>query len=359
MAKQYKITKSFTYEGQRYYVRGDTESEVEVKKAMKIRDLKEGKITVNAAMSVKDWCEICIRDYKSNLAPVTLANYKSKVNHWIVSKIGNLRVKDVKEIHCQGILNEMSANNMADHTMRKVAQIMRFIFERAKRNHLIIYNPAEDLTIPSGGGKSTRRAITASERKHILTVAASNPKYIYFLFMLYCGCRPSEAAEIKGMDITSIGSENVLHIRGTKTDNADRIVPIPDKLFAVLPQISPFDYFVTNENGGKLSAGNRNVLWKHFRRDLNIEMGCKVYRNQLVPPYPVAPDLTPYCLRHTYCTDLQKMGIDIRTAQYLMGHADIRMTANIYTHTDDETVVAAAQKMKECDTPCCTQASNH
>lgn len=43
-------------------------------------------------------------------------------------------------------------------------------------------------------------------------------------------------------------------------------------------------------------------------------------------------DLTAYCLRHTYCTNLQKQGVDIRTAQYLMGHSSIQMTAKIYTH---------------------------
>ncbi len=74
-------------------------------------------------------------------------------------------------------------------------------------------------------------------------------------------------------------------------------------------------------------------------------MGYKVYRNQLVPPYPLADDFVPYDLRHTFCTDLQKKGIDIRTAQYLMGHSDIQMTANIYTHADTSTIPEAARLM--------------
>ena len=66
---------------------------------------------------------------------------------------------------------------------------------------------------------------------------------------------------------------------------------------------------------------------------MNIELGCKTYRNALVPPYPLANDICSYNLRHTYCTNLQRRGVDIRTAQKLMGHSDIRMTANIYSHT--------------------------
>ena len=68
-----------------------------------------------------------------------------------------------------------------------------------------------------------------------------------------------------------------------------------------------------------------------------------MYRNQLIAPYPLADDFVPYNLRHTYCTDLQKKGIDIRTAQYLMGHSDISLTANIYTHADNSTILEAAK----------------
>ena len=68
-----------------------------------------------------------------------------------------------------------------------------------------------------------------------------------------------------------------------------------------------------------------------------------MYRNQLIAPYPLADDFVPYNLRHTYCTGLQKKGIDIRTAQYLMGHSDISLTANIYTHADNSTILEAAK----------------
>ena len=47
----------------------------------------------------------------------------------------------------------------------------------------------------------------------------------------------------------------------------------------------------------------------------------------------LADDLVCYCLRHTFCTDLQKKGVPVDIAKYLMGHADIRTTANIYAHS--------------------------
>ncbi|MDD7347331.1 MAG: tyrosine-type recombinase/integrase, partial [Clostridiales bacterium] len=127
-----------------------------------------------------------------------------------------------------------------------------------------------------------------------------------------------------------------LKIRGTKTANAVRTVPIPLKLQGLLPDECKYTLSHT-KNGRMLNAGEFNLMWKHFKREMNILMGAKTYRNKLLQDL-VADDLIPYCLRHTFCTDLQKAGIDLRTAQYLMGHADIKMTANIYTHVDDEIV---------------------
>ena len=62
-------------------------------------------------------------------------------------------------------------------------------------------------------------------------------------------------------------------------------------------------------------------------------MGAKLERNKIVESV-VAKDLTPYCLRHTFCTDLQKASVPINVAKELMGHSDIQTTANIYTHKD-------------------------
>ena len=78
-------------------------------------------------------------------------------------------------------------------------------------------------------------------------------------------------------------------------------------------------------------------LWTGFKRDLDISMGAELYRNKIVKSV-LADDLTPYCLRHTFCTDLQDAGVPLNVAKELMGHADIQTTANIYTHKNNNTL---------------------
>ena len=165
--------------------------------------------------------------------------------------------------------------------------------------------------------------------------------------MLDCGCRTSEAAEVKGMDIQLKDNIPLLHIRGTKSKNANRVVPIPPDLYDLIKDTPPFEYIACYSSGAAIKYSNRNRVWNSFKRQLNIAMGCKMYRNQLIPPFPVAPDLVPYCFRHTYCTNLARNGIDIRMAQKLMGHSDISLTANIYTNFDESDILDVAKILNQ------------
>ena len=56
---------------------------------------------------------------------------------------------------------------------------------------------------------------------------------------------------------------------------------------------------------------------------------------------------TPHVLRHTYCTRCIAAGIDIKSAQYLMGHADVSTTLNIYADIVFDKVIASVQLLDQ------------
>lgn len=89
---------------------------------------------------------------------------------------------------------------------------------------------------------------------------------------------------------------------------------------------------ILNEHAGK-SLSHLQKLRRVMR-----ELFSRARKSRLIPYDPsedlVAKDLTPYCLRHTFCTDLERAGVPINVAKDLMGHSDIAVTANIYTHRD-------------------------
>lgn len=339
MPKSYEYRKTVTIDGTRYDFRADSEEELYTKIVNKRRDIQEGKVLVTGSMTVRQWVKICLETYKSNVKPETLDAMTYRINRHIVSVIGDYQLRAVKPIQCQAIINAQAGMSYAH--VRSLMQELKFIFAKAKENLLIASNPAENLVRPSCV-KGSRRAITDHERKHLLAVADQDPAYNLFLLMLYCGCRPGEAINCQGNDIRIVQGRRLLHIRGTKTANSDRLVPLPEELYARIKGAGPFDPLCPNESGRRHSVSSYKRLTERLRRDMNISMGARLYRSQLVPPLPLAEDFVPYDLRHTYCTDLQRAGVDIRTAQKLMGHADIQITANIYTHVDTDQIVAAA-----------------
>ena len=334
---KYKYRKSFTYEGSRYEVYGNTMDEIYEKKQKKLHDLKEGKITYSGNMTVADWTEQAISTYKINVKDDS--SMRLRINKHILSKIGNRPLKSITAIQCQQILNDQAGMSYSHIT--KLYQEIKFIFRTAYMNRLIPFDPTVNIVKPDGE-KGHRRSITDVERKHLLKVCEEDPTFILFELMLYCGCRPGEAQNLIGRDVSEIEGKLMLHIRGTKTVNSDRFVPIPAILQDRLINVPPFDYIAVNKAGARHSKSSYDRLVASLKRAMNISMGCKVYRNQLIPPLPLAEDFVPYNLRHTYCTDLAKSGVDIRTAQKLMGHANISITADIYTHVDVKDIVTAA-----------------
>ena len=56
-------------------------------------------------------------------------------------------------------------------------------------------------------------------------------------------------------------------------------------------------------------------------------------------------DLTPHSLRHTFCTDMAKKGINPKALQYIMGHKDIKMTLGYYSHMDGESAAEEMQRL--------------
>ena len=342
--KKYKYTTTFTFDGKRYYIRADTKDKLIEKKTNRLRDLEEGKITHNGNTKARDWAYTAVNTYKSNRTAKSIKNMLWFIDRFITPAIGTQNINSVKAIQCQEIMN--SSSGMAASTISELYQILFFVFDTAKRNKLILENPAENITKPSGH-KRANRALTTEEIRHFLKACDTDPRFTLYLLMYYCGCRPSEAMACKGEDIENIIVDGkvvrVLHIHGTKTASADRKVPIPDVLYEKIKDTNK-DAYIAPHGNEKHTPTSYKRLNKALRRAMNISMGATVYRNKIVES-KLNDDFRPYYLRHTFCTNLCKYNVDVRTAQKLMGHADIQTTANIYTHASDDMYIDIAEKM--------------
>ena len=337
MSKKYKHKKSFTYNSKRYWVYADTLEELGVKKANKLASLKLN-TKKESNITVAEWTDKCISVYKTGQADITRKKYVSRVNHCILTHIGDMRIKDVTPMHCQQVLNMQSGNSKAQ--INEVYRALKFIFSHAVFNNIIATDPTLSLVKPKGT-YNPRRALTPFERSTLINAAKEERRFYWALLMLYCGCRPAEATECKGSDLYVLDGHPMLHIRGTKTKNADRDVPIPSELWELIKDTPKREHISLYSTGNPITMENRGRLWRSLWRKMNLGAGTKTYRNKLVEPYLIPKDLTPYCLRHEFCSDLARRGVDIRIAQKLMGHSEISLTANIYTHVETKQIISA------------------
>lgn len=338
--KTYKHRIDFTYNGKRYSVKADTLEELYRKKAEKERQLQDDNRILSPETSVREWSEVSYNTYKIDVKGISAI--KGRYLKYIDPIIGEIPISKVTPVQCQAILNTCSG--MSFSHVDKLRQEIKFIFSTALDNGLVKKSPATKLKLPDYI-KGSRRSLTDKEREHLYKVYENYKPFILFIVMIETGARPAEACSLIGKDIDH--ENRLLHIRGTKTANSDRYVPISDYLYNEIRNTSPFAPICPNSASQTHSEGSYKKLRNRLKRELNISMGTRTYRNALVPPFALAEDFEPYCLRHTYCTDLCKAGVDVRTAQKLMGHANISITADIYTHVDRSEILKAADILAE------------
>lgn len=76
------------------------------------------------------------------------------------------------------------------------------------------------------------------------------------------------------------------------------------------------------------------------RFDNMVKRYNDIYRIQM-------PNITPHVCRHTYCSNKAKAGMNLKTLQYLMGHSNISVTMNVYTHINFDDAEEELRRMEE------------
>ena len=213
----------------------------------------------------------------------------------------------------------------------------------------------------------TREAITKEQMNKFLKFVHDDNVYckyyevIYILF--HTGMRISEFC---GLTISDIDLENnIVNIDHqlqrtsdmkyildtTKTDAGTRKLPITqdvaDCFRAILEDRKKpkYEKMIKGHTGFLFLDKNGNpevaMHWQH-RLNHMVKRYNDIYRVQM-------PNITPHVCRHTYCSNMAKSGMNPKTLQYLMGHSDISVTMNTYTHWGLEDAADELRKMEDVE----------
>ncbi len=292
--------------------------------------------------------ETWIDEKRKKTSPRYKQNIKTRMKKHIMPTFGKMTFAEVDSDMIEAFFDDLTSESkkatkgghkeqFSDSYVKKIKTDFNFLFKCAIKEKYVTRNPLDTISQDEGKKQVNRRPATDEEVDLLRKVADDDSRFMFFLVMAFCGLRNSEVARLKGEDCIEIDDKPFFHVKGTKSVKADRLVPVPLELWLQLPIQGPDDYIfrlTTNHphraNDYYDSSAQRR-LWLECKKQMNIKAGCATHEGHLVPPLPVAEDLTPYCFRHAYATKLHELKVPLDYRKYMLGHAQISTTIDIYT----------------------------
>jgi integrase len=194
-----------------------------------------------------------------------------------------------------------------------------------------------------------RRPLTDDEVNLITSTFEGHRMGIPVLLLLYCGLRRGELIALTWNDVSLknksinvnkavVFGNNKAIIQSPKTDSGVRTIPIPDTILDALRfarKGADSTMVCPAADGGIMSQIAFKRAWESYKHYLNIQAGGRD-KSRSNPKLTVIDNITPHMFRHTYATILYNAGVDVKSAQRFLGHADINVTLKIYTHLSEQ-----------------------
>lgn len=328
---QRKITLS---DGRQKIVYGRTLAELNAAADTLRAEDRQG-IKVGDNTLVGEWAKIWIDKYKADLRPNTLRMYKDAYNLHILDILGDLPLQSVRPVHIRDVMSAVA--DKSESLQHKVLITMRQIFKTAQQNGLIVKDPTDGIKITQHTAPEKTKHLTADQVKELMEAVTDGKARTFVGLCLYCGLRREEALGLQWGDMRNgnLTVNRALAFVGNqpdpsqelKTKAAHRTIPIPDPLAKILLDTPKTGlYVITKADGGPMTQIAFKRMWEKVFGVVDFV-------------------IRPHMLRHTYATNLYYAGVDLRTAQYLLGHSSIQMTAQVYTHLDHKDGANAASKI--------------
>lgn len=291
---------------------------------------------------------------KTGVRHNTVAGYKTVINMLKKESFGNLRIDKVRLSDAKAWLIKLQQiDGRGYSSIHSIRGVLRPAFQMAVDDDLLRKNPFEfELASVIVNDSVTREAITRKQQRDLLKFIQEDKHFsryydaIYILFHTglriseFCGLTVSEIEfgemRIKVNHQLQRTAQMQYVIEEPKTDKGIRYVPMTEAVAACFrriianrktPKVEPMvegyaGFLFLDKNDMPMVA----LHWEKYLEHI-IQKYNRIYRIQM-------PKVTPHVCRHTFCSNMAKSGMNPKTLQYTMGHADISVTLNTYTHVN-------------------------
>ena len=357
-----RLQKTFTFEGKKYFVYGHSKDEIEDKLSKKKAELKEGKADHDNPTLDKfheRWTENRKNSIKASTLRCQHFQYNScadvKING---RRLGDYRLSDIKPDDIRTVQRALLNGDKKNTTQTindKIA-VLSHIFHDAIKERYIDYNPCVVVKPLKRTEKRARdtvhRALTLQEQSTFFAAAKNSFYYDVFRMAVLTGMRIGEIGALYPSDIY----DNAIHVRrtitkteyggyvigeDTKTWHGQRTIPLNQDISEVIKHQRKINRLLD----GDKEIGLNEPIFKAPERGLLMatpadrEIGRICKRNDI-------EKFTAHAFRATFATRCIEQGMQPRTLQELLGHADFGLTMNLYGHVTDDTLEDAMSKVK-------------
>lgn len=289
---------------------------------------------------------------KTGVKATTEAGYKTVLNILEKEAFAHLPIKKIHTTDAKTFLIKLQKEDKRSYSsIHSIRGVLRPAFATAVEDDFLRKNPFDfELAKVIINDSVTREAITREQMRKFLTFIKEDEYYrkyydgIYILF--HTGLRISEFVGLTNSDLDMKNktiridhqlqrkSDGTKYIETTKTNAGTRMLPMEDDVYAcfqrilanrkpplVEPTIDGYSGFLFLDKDDRPSVA---MHWEHYFKHAWQKYNS-IYKEEL-------PLITPHVCRHTYCTNKAKSGMNPKTLQYLMGHSEISVTMDTYTH---------------------------
>lgn len=345
----------------RKYFYGKSLAEARMRRDAWLEEQEQRKKFFKPDITMEEWGSMWLESVDGTTEAVTHRSKKYAVaqqNRFEYDGValGSIAVKDLMPIHIQAYMRSLAG--MSSGTIKQRRCVIKGMLSSAIANSIIDRSPWQGIKVPKGT-YSGHRALESDEQKLVLDTWKEHRCGLWALTLMLTGVRREELAALDVRDVDLKNKQIHVHAaiamadggaaKSTKSEAGERVVPIFSQLYEPLR-----NHIGTRKNGLLFSAVGGQTLtatsfrqaWRSYmialeRKKNGIEPCGKTagFRRDVIgkrfekegKQYQRIREFTPHDLRYTYATILYDAGVDVKTAAYLLGHADITMTMKIYT----------------------------
>ena len=307
---------------------------------------------------------------KTGVKSSTKTGYKTTMNIMRKEEFSTRRIDTVKISDAKLFLIKLQQEDKRSFSsIHCIRGVLRTAFQMAVDDDLIRKNPFEFQMVDVIVDDSIKReAISRDDERRYLEFIKKDEHYsryydaIYILF--HTGLRISEwcGLTLSDIDMTERtitidhqlrrGSDMVYEmVPSPKTESGNRTIPMTQEVYECFkrilkkrnPKVEPVLKDIMGRSYSRflhLDKNNMPMVALHWEKyfQLSVAKHNRIYKYQL-------PKITPHIARHTYCTNMAKSGMNPKTLQYLMGHSEIGVTLDTYTHIKYEDAKEEVERM--------------